>query len=153
MGFILGTLIALPFITGRWVYNYDEHKWVQVKWGPVVDATTAENYGVSGCELATPELYPLTSSRFIKYHLIIANLCAILALVPDIPQVMGANGADHGLWADIFFFHATIDKLPASTTTAVSPYMFIVALLVWLIVWTIAINAQSDSECKESVVY
>jgi hypothetical protein len=153
VGFILGTLIALPFITGRWIYDYDAHKWVQVRWGPVVDKITARRLGISSAELATPELYPLTSSRFIIYHLIIANACAVLALVPDLGIFTGNGNGDHGLWADLFFFHATIDKLPASTGAAMGPYLFIIALLVWLIVVTIAMGMQNDSECKESVVY
>ena len=153
VGFLLGTLIALPFIADRWIYDYNAHKWVPVRWGSVVNKTTARKLGLKSGELATPELHPLTSSRFILYHLIIANVCAVMALVPDIPQLFGVNGTDHGLWADIFFFHASIDKLPMSTGETLGPYLFIVALLVWTIVWTVALNFQSDSDCKESAVY
>ncbi len=153
VGFILGTLILLPFITCRWIYDYDTHKWIQVRWGPVVDKQTAHRLGIASGELATSELYPLTSSRFVLYHLITANVCAVIALLPDLGQLVGNNGTDHGLIADLCFFHATIDKLPAGTGVAIAPYMFIIAMLVWLIVITIALGAQSDSECKESAVY
>ena len=153
VGFILGTLIILPFITGRWIYDYDTHKWIPVRWGPVVDKSTAAQFRISSAELATPELYPLTSSRFIIYHLILANLCGIFALMPDMLEITGLTASDHGLWADFFFFHASIDKLPASTSQALIPYVFIIAILVWLIVVTIAVGVQSDSKVKESVVY
>jgi len=153
VGFLLGTLIALPFITGRWVYDYDAHKWVQVRWGPVMDSATARRFGIKSSEVATPELYPLTSSKFIIYHLLLANLCAIVALVPDVGQLFGNNSTDHGLWANIFFFHASIDQLPASTSAAITPYVFVIAMLVWLIVVTVALGVQSDSTVKESVPY
>ena len=153
VGFLLGTLIALPFITGRWIYDYDSHKWISVCWGPVIDRSTAAKYGIGGAELATPELHPLTSSRFIKYHLIIANTCAVLALAPDFPQLFGANGTDHGIWAEVFFFHATIDKLPVTTGELWGLYLFIVSILVWVIVVTIAVQIQHDTDVKESAVY
>jgi len=80
-------------------------------------------------------------------------MCGILALVPDLAQLIFGNGADHGLWADIFFFHATIDKLSPETVNAVAGYVFLIALLVWLIVVSLALNAQTDRECKESIIY
>lgn len=153
MGFILGTLIVLPFITGRWVYDYDTHKWVPVRWGPVVDPRSARRLGIKNSEVATPELYPLTSSRFVIYHLIIANVCGIVALLPDLGQLWGITNGDHGLIADLFFFHATLDKLPLGTSQAITPYMFIMALLVWLIVVSVAVGVQNDKECRESAVY
>jgi hypothetical protein len=153
VGFILGTLILLPFITGRWIYDYNEHKWIPVRWGPVVDAETSQRFGIGHAELATPELYPLTSSRFIVYHMLFATVCGFIALVPDLGSLIGNPAADHGLWADFFFFHASLDSLPLTTSEMITPYIFIVALLVWLIVATIASGAQSDSDCKESVVY
>lgn len=153
VGFILGTLIVLPFILGRWIYDYDTHRWTQVCWGPVVDSETARQLNIKGGELATPELHPLTSSRFVLYHIIIANLCGILALVPDLSTFWGGSNLDHGLMADIFFFHATIDKLSPSTAESITGYVFISALLVWLLVVSIAMYAQNDKDCKESVVY
>jgi hypothetical protein len=151
IGFILGTLIALPFITGRWIYDYDAHKWIPVRWGPVVDSTTARRHGITGSEIATPELYPLTSSRFVIYHLILANVCGFLALAPDLPQLAGMNGTDHGLLADMFFFHASIDKLAPATSAVILPYVFGIAILVWVIVISVAVGIQSDSKVKESV--
>ena len=153
VGFILGTLIILPFILGRWIYDYDNHTWVQVCWGPVVDNTTACKLKIKESELATRELYPLTSSRFIYYHLIIANICGILALMPDLPQLWGNSGLDHGLWADFFFFHGTIDKLPVGFADTISGYVLIATMLIWFIVVSIAVNAQNDNDVRESAVY
>lgn len=118
-----------------------------------MSASTAHRMGITSAELATPELYPLTTSRFVIYHLILANLCGVLALMPDLFELTGITATDHGLWADFFFFHASIDKLPVTTSLALVPYVFIMAILVWFIVVTIALGAQSDSTVKESAVY
>lgn len=153
VGFILGTLIVLPFIFGRWIYDYENHTWVQVCWGPVVDTSTARQLNIKDSELATPELHPITTSRFLFYHLLIANFCGFIALAPDLGQLWNAGSMDHGLWADFFFFHASIDSLSASTASTISGYAFIAAILVWLIVISLAMNAQNDNDCRESAVY
>ncbi len=153
VGFILGTLIVLPFIYSRWIYDYDAHKWIQVRWGPVPQKGSARQLNTTTTEQATKELYPLTSSRFILYHLIVANLCGVLALLPDVDQIWGGNGMDHAIWANIFFFHTSIDTLSAGTVDAVIGYAFIAALMVWLIVVSIAVNAQIDRKCVENTLY
>ena len=151
VGFILGTLIVIPFIFGRWIYDYNTHTWVRVRWGPVSGKGTTQHLTKLQTESATKELYPLTSSRFILYHLIVANVCGFLSLAPDLEQIWGANGGDHALWANFFFFHASIDKLDASTVDVMTGYAFITAILVWMMVIGIATNAQIDRDGRENI--
>ena len=153
VGFILGTFIVMPFILGRWIYDYETYSWVQVKWGPVTDSSTARKLNMQCSELATKELHPITSSRFIIYHLIIANVCGVVALVPDLGQLLFGSSADHSIFANVFFFHTTIDSLSVSNAESLSGLAFIAAILVWIIVVSIAVHTQNDKDCRESAVY
>jgi hypothetical protein len=116
----------------------------------VVNKKLARRIKTKTTELASKELYPITSSRFIIYHAIIANLCALLALLPDIGILWGDSGLDHGLWANIFFFHTTIDNLPGNLVSTYTIYVFINVLILWVLIVSIAINAQIDKDCKEN---
>ena len=153
VGFILGSAILLPFIFGRWIYDYDSQSWTQVCWGPVVNSITARKLKIKISEVASKEIYPITSSRFIIYHSIIANVCGILALVPDIGFLWGNSSFDRGIISNIFFFHATIDKLPADFAESISIYIFIATIIFWLIIVALAVNAQIDKDCRENFVY
>lgn len=153
VGFIAGSIIVIPFILGRWIYDYDNQTWIQVRWGPVINEKMARHLKLECTELASKELYPITSSRFIIYHSIVANLCGIIAIVPDIGILWGKYSLDHTIWADLFFFHATIDNLPNTVVMEYSSLIFIIALLIWVLVVAIAINAQIDKEYMENFVY
>jgi hypothetical protein len=119
----------------------------------VLDKVTARRLNIKISEVASKELYPITTSRFIFYHTIIANLCGILALLPDIGILWGNSTTDHGMIANIFFFHATIDNLPTPLITGLSIYIFTATILFWLIVIAIAVNTQIDKDCRENFVY
>jgi len=146
VGFVMGTLIVLPYIFGKWTYDYDNQSWTQICWGPIVNKTTAKKMNMKHRDIATFELKPITSSRFIFYHLIIANVCGIISLAPDLEQLWGGNGLDHSWWSNIFFFHATIDNLSSNIVESITIYMFITVILIWLIVISIAVNAQNDKD-------
>ena len=64
LGFILGTLIILPFIRERCVFDYSAQKWVAVKWQEIQKETdkwvVTKNKKSDDAEIITYELHPIT---------------------------------------------------------------------------------------------
>jgi len=152
-GFICGTLIILPFIKDRSIYDYDSQKWVSVKWRKVTRG--ANKWFIFKRKpkpvRITNELHLITRSRFIIYHLIFANLCGIIAYLPDIGQLWGDSTTDHHWWADAFFFHRTFDNMSFGTINTISFEIFLVvcAIILWFAVIIYAWSIQYDNKSIE----
>ncbi len=158
LGFICGTLIILPFIKDRCIYDYANQKWVSVKWEALRKDTNkwliSRGKRKQEAEIVSYELHPLTSSRFIIYHFLIANLCGLIALLPDIGQLWGDPHTDHQLWADAFFFHRFFDSTYLGTPNPISFELFLVgaAISVWIMAISVAWYIQYDKKPVESVL-
>ena len=158
LGFICGTIIILPFIKERYIYNYETHKWISVKWTQVHKRSKkwvrSRGKKKEELDILTNELHPITTSRFMFYHFLFANLCGFFALLPDIGQLWGDHHTDHQWWADIFFFHNIFDTIYLGTPNPISFSTFIAgaAIATWIIVITLAWYLQYDNKPLESVL-
>ncbi len=154
LGFILGTFIILPYIRDRSIYDYGSQKWISVKWRKVTRVTNKWFIFKRKPKPVriTNELHLITRSRFVIYHLVFANLCGMIAWLPDIGQLWGDSTTDHAWWADAFFFHKTIDTISFGTINTISFEIFfaICAILLWLSVITYAWFIQYDKKPIEN---
>ncbi len=158
LGVICGTIILLPFIKERYIYNYKTQKWISVKRTRIQKRLNkwvrARGKNNKEAEIISHELHPITTSRFMFYHFILANLCGFLALLPDIGRLWGDHQTDHQWWADIFFFHKIFDTIYLGTPNPISFATFITgaAIGLWIIVLTISWHVQYDKKPLESVL-
>jgi hypothetical protein len=115
VGLLCGILIMLPFLRDRSLYDYDKQRWVSIEWMPYIkpDLTigdkklfTTDKYTE---QFITNELNPITKSKFVMWMPIIAITCGFLAMMPDISHLWGDPGLDKSRFADLFFFHHSID--------------------------------------------
>lgn len=115
VGLMCGIIIMIPFLKDRSLYDYDRQRWVSIEWMPVIkpDMSTGDKkiFTMERTEdsVVTYELNPLTRSKFMMWTPFIAIICGILALLPDISHLWGDSAMDKSRYADLFFFHYTID--------------------------------------------
>ena len=152
LGFILGTLIILPFIRERCVFDYSAQKWVAVKWQEIQKETdkwvVTKNKKSDDAEIITYELHPITRSRFTFYHFIFASLCGFIALIPDIGQLWGDAHTDHQWWSDIFFFHRFFDRQYLGTPNPISFETLLIgtAIGIWIMAMIYSWYVQYDKK-------
>ena len=114
-GLLCGILIMLPFLRDRSLYDYDKQRWVSIEWMPYIksDLTTGDKKLFTTDkhtdQFITNELNPITKSKFVMWMPFIAITCGFLALVPDVSHLWGDPGMDKSRYADLFFFHHSID--------------------------------------------
>jgi len=139
VGFILGTLILLPFLFDRMVYNYDLQKWesVSIRKPPrgIKSTVTQRNH-------VNQDLIPVTRSRFLRIYPPFATTCGILSMLPDLGALYGDNKMDNGGWSDLFFYHRWIDFYSHSHEISLEPLLFAFAILLGMTVMLIAWKVQ-----------
>jgi hypothetical protein len=156
LGFILGTLIVLPFIRERCVYDYTAQKWVAVKWQEIKKESGKwlldKNEKIQEVDIITAELHPLTRSRFVLYHFIFASFCGFLAMAPDIGQLWGDAHTDHQWWVDMFFFHRFFDRTYLGTSNPISFETLLIGLAIgiWILTMIVSWYTQYDNTPVET---
>jgi hypothetical protein len=140
LGFICGTIIMLAFCKERAIYDYEIQKWVYVEYVKVMDATNNKKI-----QPITNELCPLTHSYFFRNLLIVATLCAFIAILPDYGQLWGNPSTDHPWWCDLFFFHRSIDSYShAHATINIELLIAMFAIELCIFALTIACTTQNN---------
>ena len=79
-------------------------------------------------------LYFITKQRHTIRFLILTPafmaICALWAVVPDLPRAMGMHDLYmqlyHSPWCDIFFWHNSIDTIEADTASPVYYVLFLI---------------------------
>ncbi|UCH88686.1 MAG: hypothetical protein JSV49_10605 [Thermoplasmata archaeon] len=164
IGLLCGTIIMLPFLRDRSLYDYDKQKWVSIEWiqytkteitpssRKLITSDNVKNDSI------TNELNPITKSKFILYTPIIAVICGFFAMLPDISHLWGNSSLDQSHWADFCFFHYTLDHLYINNqfviTNGALTETFIVFTSVVFMVSLMAIsqNYQYNRKNYENVV-
>ena len=165
VGMLCGVIIMLPFLRDRSLYDYDKQRWVSIEWIPIPRNERRFNYNdvapVNSTDenIVTYELNPLTKSKYMAWTPLVAVICGIMALMPDISHLWGDPSLDRSRFADLFFFHYTIDAYwaahgftMAKSLTVELPLLFITAATM-LCLMAIAQDFQYNRKNLENCVY
>jgi hypothetical protein len=137
IGLLCGTLIMLPFLRDRSLFDYERQRWVSIEWMPYIRSShTPEGTKLFSTDnntedSVTNELNPITKSKFMLLAPIVALICGVLALLPDISHLWGVSSLDKSRVADVFFFHYTLDSFFVSNGFPVMEGLVIEASLIF----------------------
>ena len=115
IGMILGTVIILPLLKEKMLFDYDRQKWITFDWNISSKSNVERKFSIKPIvgEVSnsgnTSELNPISRSNFNRRIPIVAILSGLFALIPDLPVLWGNSNLDGSKFAEFFFFHRSID--------------------------------------------